>query len=104
MTPPQNLLVLGASGYIGQHLVPKLAAAGHHVTAAARRVEWLEKPPWPGVVCRHVDLQWPGTLPALLENIDTLYYLVHSMGDGADLLPMNARLRSICVMHYENIR
>ena len=86
MTQPQNILVLGASGYIGQHLVPKLAAAGHHVTAAARRVEWLEKQPWPGVVCRHVDLQWPGTLPALLENIDTLYYLVHSMGDGADFV------------------
>ncbi|WP_034456422.1 SDR family oxidoreductase [Buttiauxella noackiae] len=86
MTQPQNILVLGASGYIGQHLVPKLAAAGHHVTAAARRVEWLEKQPWPGVICRHVDLQWPGTLPALLENIDTLYYLVHSMGDGADFV------------------
>ncbi|MCA1922028.1 SDR family oxidoreductase [Buttiauxella noackiae] len=86
MTQPQNILVLGASGYIGQHLVPKLAAAGHHVTAAARRVEWLEKQPWPGVICRHVDLQWPGTLPTLLENIDTLYYLVHSMGDGADFV------------------
>ncbi|GDX05683.1 SDR family oxidoreductase [Buttiauxella sp. A111] len=86
MTQPQNILVLGASGYIGQHLVPQLAAAGHHVTAAARRVEWLEKQPWPDVVCRHVDLQWPETLPALLENVDTLYYLVHSMGDGADFV------------------
>lgn len=86
MTQPQNILVLGASGYIGQHLVPKLAAAGHQVTAAARRVEWLEKQPWPGVICRHVDLQWPGTLPTLLENTDTLYYLVHSMGDGADFV------------------
>ncbi|MCS3602375.1 uncharacterized protein YbjT (DUF2867 family) [Buttiauxella sp. BIGb0471] len=86
MTQPQNILVLGASGYIGQHLVPELTAAGHHVTAAARRVEWLEKQPWPGVDCRHVDLQWPSTLPQLLENVDTLYYLVHSMGDGADFV------------------
>jgi uncharacterized protein YbjT (DUF2867 family) len=86
MTQPQNILVLGASGYIGQHLVPELTAAGHHVTAAARRVEWLEKQPWPGVDCRHVDLQWPSTLPSLLENVDTLYYLVHSMGDGADFV------------------
>ncbi|TDN52137.1 uncharacterized protein YbjT (DUF2867 family) [Buttiauxella sp. JUb87] len=86
MTQPQNILVLGASGYIGQHLVPQLALAGHHVTAAARRVEWLEKQPWDSVVCRHVDLQWPETLPALLEDVDTLYYLVHSMGDGADFV------------------
>ena len=86
MTQPQNILVLGASGYIGQHLVPQLAQAGHHVTAAARRVEWLEKQPWDSVVCRHVDLQWPETLPELLENVDTLYYLVHSMGDGADFV------------------
>lgn len=86
MTQPQRILVLGASGYIGQHLVPELAAAGHQVVAAARRVEWLNKQQWPGVICRHVDLQWPHHLPALLAGVETLYYLVHSMGDGADFV------------------
>ncbi len=86
MTRPQRILVLGASGYIGQHLVPELIKAGHHIVAAARRVEWLKKQQWPGVECRHIDLQWPHHLPALLEGVDTLYYLVHSMGDGPDFV------------------
>ena len=37
--PQQRILVLGASGYVGQNLIPQLIAAGHQVTAAARRVE-----------------------------------------------------------------
>lgn len=86
MAEPQKIVVLGASGYIGQHLVPLLAAAGHHVIAAARRVDWLKKQPWQGVECRHVDLHWPHRLGALLEGVDTLYYLVHSMGDGDNFL------------------
>ncbi len=86
MTQPQRILVLGASGYIGQHLVPELSKAGYHIVAAARRVEWLKKQQWPDVECHHIDLQWPHRLPALLEGIDTLYYLVHSMGDGPDFV------------------
>lgn len=39
----QRILVLGASGYIGQHLVFALSQQGHQVRAAARRVERLEK-------------------------------------------------------------
>ncbi|EOM1317094.1 NAD-dependent epimerase/dehydratase family protein, partial [Salmonella enterica subsp. enterica serovar Ohio] len=33
----QRILVLGASGYIGQHLVFALSQQGHQVRAAARR-------------------------------------------------------------------
>ncbi|GAB79795.1 DUF2867 domain-containing protein [Shimwellia blattae] len=86
MKTMRKILVLGASGYIGQHLVARLSAAGHQVTAAARRVAWLEKQPWPGVTCRYVDLHQPESIPPLLEDVDTLYYLIHSMGDGARLV------------------
>ncbi len=82
----QRVLVLGASGYIGQRLVPRLAAQGHQVTAAARRRDWLERQNWPDVRCEYVDLLKPETLDGLLTGIDTLYYLVHSMGDGDDFL------------------
>lgn len=91
MVKQQRILVLGASGYIGQHLVPRLIEAGHQVVAAARRVEWLKKQPWPGVECRHIDLQWPHRLGELLDGVDTLYYLVHSMGDGADFVAHERR-------------
>ncbi|MBJ3816334.1 SDR family oxidoreductase [Shimwellia pseudoproteus] len=86
MSKVQKILVLGASGYIGQHLVARLNAAGHQVTAAARRVAWLEKQPWPGVTCRYVDLHQPESIPPVLEEVDTLYYLIHSMGDGSRLV------------------
>lgn len=83
---PQRILVLGASGYIGQHLIPRLSQQGHQVTAAARRIEWLKEQPWPGVNCRFVDLYQPETLSAALQDIDVVYYLVHGMGDGQDLI------------------
>ncbi|MBD3706842.1 hypothetical protein IE983_08040 [Enterobacter hormaechei] len=38
------------------------------------------------MTCHNVDLNWPKALPALLEGVDTLYYLVHSMGEGGDFI------------------
>jgi uncharacterized protein YbjT (DUF2867 family) len=83
---PQRILVLGASGYIGQHLTAALSQQGHQVLAAARNTERLQKLSLPGVTCHNVDLNWPKELPALLEGVDTLYYLVHSMGEGGDFI------------------
>ncbi|WP_146632005.1 NAD-dependent epimerase/dehydratase family protein, partial [Salmonella enterica] len=82
----QRILVLGASGYIGQHLAFALSQQGHQVRAAARRVERLEKQRLANVSCHKVDLHWPENLPALLRDIDTVYYLVHGMGEGGDFI------------------
>jgi uncharacterized protein YbjT (DUF2867 family) len=82
----QRILVLGASGYIGQHLIPRLTAQGHEITAAARRIEWLEEQNWPHVICRYVDVYRPETLTAALWQIDAIYYLIHGMGDGDDFI------------------
>lgn len=82
----QRILVLGASGYIGQNLLPYLSAQGHKVTAAARRIEWLKEQNIPNVTCQYVDLFKPDTIAAALNNIDVVYYLVHSMGDKSDFL------------------
>ncbi|MGF2252073.1 DUF2867 domain-containing protein [Yersinia ruckeri] len=83
---PQRILVLGASGYIGQNLIPRLCQQGHQVTAAARRIEWLEEQEWPNVRCCFADLYQPETLTSALQDIDVLYYLVHGMGDSTDLV------------------
>ena len=53
---PQRILVLGASGYIGQHLTTALSREGHRVLAAARNTERLQKLSLPGVTCHNVDL------------------------------------------------
>ena len=39
----QRILVLGASGYIGQHLVKRLSEQGFTVLAAARQIDRLKK-------------------------------------------------------------
>lgn len=83
---PQRILVLGASGYIGQHLVQALSQQGHQVLAAARRIERLEKQQLPNVSCHKVDLNWPENLTPLLTGVDTVYYLVHGMGEGGDFI------------------
>ena len=102
---PQRVLVLGASGYIGQNLIPHLIEQGHQITAAARRIEWLQEQNWPQVNCLYVDLYRPETLSAALWEIDTLYYLVHAMGDGDDFIEKERQaaenlrdaLRNACV-------
>ena len=78
-----KILVLGASGYIGSNLIPRLAAAGHTVRAAARRVEVLTARGWEGVECVAADAFDPASLDTALKDIEVAYYLVHSMGGGA---------------------
>lgn len=82
----QRILVLGASGYIGQHLVTRLSEQGFTVLAAARQIDRLKKQHLPGVECYSLDLNQPDALPALLAQVDTVYYLVHGMGEGGDFI------------------
>ncbi|HFZ8995202.1 TPA: DUF2867 domain-containing protein [Citrobacter freundii] len=82
----QRVLVLGASGYIGQHLVRTLSQQGHRVLAAARQTGRLEKQQLANVSCHNLDLNWPTELPTLLTGVDTVYYLVHGMGEGGDFI------------------
>ncbi|WP_118860714.1 NAD(P)H-binding protein, partial [Raoultella ornithinolytica] len=72
--------------YIGQHLVRTLSQQGHQILAAARHVDRLAKLQLANVSCHKVDLSWPDNLPALLQDIDTVYFLVHSMGEGGDFI------------------
>ena len=79
-----RVLILGASGYVGSHLVPRLVDAGHTVRAAGRRRETLEAREWEGVEVVEADALVPGTLPEAFEGVDVVYYLVHSMASGSD--------------------
>lgn len=78
-----NILVLGASGYIGSNLVPRLAKSDHHVRAAARRTEVLDARGWTGVENVSADAFAPDSLARALKGIEVAYYLVHSMGGGS---------------------
>lgn len=79
------VVVAGASGFVGRHLIARLLADGHTVRcgtrspATARPVgrDWVR-----------LDVDKPETMEAAFAGADALVYLVHQMGGahGADLL------------------
>ena len=86
-----RILILGASGYIGAHLAPLLAQHGHHVRAAARRVESLKARDWAEVEICRADALDRESLDAALRDVDVAYYLVHSMAAGAGFADLDRR-------------
>ena len=80
---PRLVLVFGARGYVGTNLVPRLMKEeGIRVRASARVLAPLQARNWQGVELVQADALVPESLPAALKDVDTAYYLVHSMGAG----------------------
>ncbi|WP_327053663.1 NAD(P)H-binding protein [Halomicrococcus gelatinilyticus] len=77
-----NVLVAGATGFVGGHLVPALAAAGHDVVALVRDASRYDPPDGVGVV--EADLLDRESLDGVFADVDAVYYLVHSMGGEGD--------------------
>jgi uncharacterized protein YbjT (DUF2867 family) len=75
-----NVLVTGATGFVGAALIPRLQAQGHAVRAYARRPDAVA----PGVEVVHGDAVTGTRLDEALEGIDCAYYLIHSMEPGVD--------------------
>ena len=85
-----RILVIGATGYIGSHLVPRLLEAGHQVRCLVRSRARTEREDWfSRVEIFEGDVLKPETLQPAFKDIDLVYYLVHSMatpdGDFAEL-------------------
>ncbi|MBT9393554.1 SDR family oxidoreductase [Hymenobacter sp. NST-14] len=76
-----NILLTGATGYIGQRLLPLLVAAGHHVVCLVRDARRFEFPEGlrANISVAEGDLLRPDSLTDLPRTIDAAYYLVHSM-------------------------
>ena len=83
-----RVIVMGASGYVGSHLVPRLIAAGHEVRASARVAEVLSGRGWDAELVS-ADALRPETLGAALDGVDIVYYLVHSMAAGRDFAALD---------------
>ena len=77
-----QVLIAGATGYIGGHLAPDLLRRGMHVRCLARDPSRAKLPSEAEVV--QGDVLAEPTLAPALEGVDVAYYLVHSMGGGRD--------------------
>jgi len=82
-TPPERILVTGASGYIAIQLIPFLLEKGYRVRCLIRDVDHLKYRSWVSQVEIVIgDLTKPETIKPALKDISQAYYLVHSMASG----------------------
>lgn len=72
---PYDILVTGATGFIGSRLLDSLIGRGYTVKALSRR----NKPDRQNIVFVRADLFDERQLESALAGINTAYYLVHSM-------------------------
>jgi uncharacterized protein YbjT (DUF2867 family) len=84
-----RVLVTGATGFIGNHLVPRLVEAGHEVRAATRHPDSYDGAGEPVAV----DLEDVDSLRAAVDGCDAAHYLVHSL-DADDFMARDRRLAS----------
>jgi uncharacterized protein YbjT (DUF2867 family) len=78
-----RVLVLGATGYVGGRLVPRLLEDGHNVSCLVRNPRRLENKPWgKNVTVYKGDVLDVSTLTEPFRESDIIYYLIHSMGSG----------------------
>jgi uncharacterized protein YbjT (DUF2867 family) len=74
-----KVLVTGASGYIGGRLVPELLARGYSLRVMVRAASPIYKEHWPEAEIVVADALNVESLRAALEDVDTAYYLIHSL-------------------------
>lgn len=80
-----NVLVTGATGYIGGRLVPRLLEAGHSVRVLVRDPDRLKARPWTArVEVVQGNVSSPEAVARAAEGMDAAYYLVHAMCSGPD--------------------
>ncbi len=94
-----TILVTGASGFVGSHLVPTLTGAGHRVVALARTqasgdqiLGHLPVGQRDAVEVRLGDVTHPETLGAALAGVDAVVHLVaipRDFSGGAELRLVN---------------
>lgn len=84
-------LLTGASGYVGGRLLRTLEERGVALRCLARRPEYLKERVGPDTEVVPGDVLEPESLRGALEGVDVAYYLIHSMGSGADFEDQDRR-------------
>lgn len=79
-----QILLTGATGYVGRCLLPELERRGHLVRCLARRPEKLAGKVGPATTIMAGDATEPADLARACAGIDVAYWLVHSMESGVD--------------------
>jgi uncharacterized protein YbjT (DUF2867 family) len=78
------ILVTGATGYVGGRLTDALLAKGLGIRCLVRRPDALSSKAARGVQVVAGDVLRRETLAQAMEDVESAYYLVHSMAAGGD--------------------
>lgn len=82
---PLKLVVLGGTGFVGRHLVARLAADGHAITLLSRNLGvHHERLLPPGVALREVDVYDPDALRHAFAGADAVINLVGILNEKGD--------------------
>jgi len=81
----KKILVLGATGYIGGRLVPRLVDAGYPVRCMVRDPRKMEGRSWKNVEVVEGDVLDRSSLRRASEGCSIVYYLIRAMGRGEEL-------------------
>ena len=90
---PETLLVTGATGFLGRHLLPALCRRGAEVRALVRDPEanlWLRR--YPNVTPVQGNVLDPASLRQALEGVDAVIHAAGRFrfwGRDADFIPVN---------------
>jgi uncharacterized protein YbjT (DUF2867 family) len=79
-----QILLTGASGYVGSHLLSELQSRGQRVRALVRNPDTADLPP--DVELRKGDAVTGEGLQEALDGVTTAYYLIHSMSGNGDFV------------------
>src|SRR5678815_2056760 len=77
---PSLILLTGATGYVGGHLVQSLEHHGYRLRCLARRPEFLRQKVASSTEVVAGDMLDRRSLDPALQGVRVAYYLVHSMG------------------------
>ncbi|MGR3809763.1 SDR family oxidoreductase [Jiulongibacter sp. NS-SX5] len=88
-----NVLLTGATGYIGKRLLPVLVENGHQVVCCVRDKDRFSPPKSlrDHIDVVEVDFLKEETLANIPEDIDGAYYLIHSMSASSDYAEMERK-------------
>lgn len=95
-----RVLVLGATGYIGGRLVPRLLAGGYRVRVLTRFATRIAALPWSDDV--EVVEGDGGDLDAMdtaMAGVDVVYFLIHSMTSGHDYGSLDRAIAHNVALH-----
>ncbi len=96
-----NILVLGATGFVGRNLISSLEKTNHSIAAFVRDTQKQNLPENIDII--HGDLLNPSSIKDINKKIDVVYYLVHSLKSGKNFAEKDRKAATNFVENIDHL-